>query len=195
MKRKYIITESQSKLLSENIGELLFYGCVTGGVYGLVSFMVNIVKDNKRSKERLERLQNSIDLIFEMVKMNEYKTFSVDICELKDKSVNFIQKYGDGANFPIQIKEAKYTCFVQPQENKFFTKIYMKGIDLKNNNTRNITLGQNLSSRNVEFNVEGEGFFGREVENNKLLNYITNDLKFPIGDYRYGPKTKIKTDF
>jgi hypothetical protein len=185
--------------LSENIGALLFFGCVTGGLLGVVyAFIHGTIKDNKKRKkglERLEKIQSSINLIFELVKKNDYKSFSVDICELKDKSVNFIQKYGDRTEFPIQIKEAKFTCLVQPQENKFLTLINMKGVDLRDNTNRNISFWYKISSNDVEINLDGKGFHSREVENNKLLNYIIDDLKFPIGNYKYRPSTKIETDF
>ena len=199
MKKKYIITESQFKLLTEDsIMGLLSVGCVVGGAWGLATVIIDSMENNKKKKEelkRLQKIQSSINLIFEMVIKNDYKSFSVDICELKDKSVNFIQKHGDRTEFPIQIKEAKFTCLVQPQENKFYTLIEMKGVDLRNDSNRNISLRRGGYNNNVEWYAEGKRFFGREVENNKLLNYITNDLKFPIGSFKYRPTTEIKTDF
>jgi hypothetical protein len=185
-------------MLSENVGALLFFGCVTGGLYGLVTIILGTIEDNKKRKkelERLEKIQSAVNLIFELVKKNDYKTFSVDICELKDKTVNFLPKYGDRPDFPIQIKEAKFTCSVQPQENTFRTYIDMKGIDLRDNTNRNITLRYKFSSEDVEWYLSGEGFASREVENNKLLNYLNNDLKFRVGRYKYRPATKIETDF
>jgi len=191
MKKKYIITESQLKLL-ESVGDIsIIFGCVLGGFWGLV--MILDKKENKRKKKETERYKNSADAILDMVEKNNYKSFSVDICELKDKSVNFVELLQSRTDLPIKINEAIFKCNVWDGENKFTTSVILEGDDLRNNTSHMIELKYNFFSRSAEWVKYGR--WETKLENNNLFNYITNNLDFPIGYFEYGPKEKIKTDF
>jgi len=189
--KKYVITESQLRLLeSFGIISTIVTGCITGGLMGLVYILRKVEKEDK--EEKLSELSNA-DKILLVVKGNNYKSFKLDICELKDKSVNFV-KISNNTDLPVQIEKATFYCNVLADDNKFDTFIVLGVKDLRNNSEKTIKLTYDLFAKKVEWQ-EGVGRNAPELENYKLKKYITNTLSFPIGFFNYHSKTKIKTDF
>ena len=203
MKRKYIITESQLKLLESSGLEFIILGCIYGGFWGLATILQaweDSVKDKKRNKEELERLQkinDAKDLVIELIKKNDNKSFSVDICELKNKSVKFLYSHLKDKTEYIEIKEGKFIGEVNGNNVKTYVKLIGNGIGKDDKQNIELKLIDTYGGRTLGF-FKKSGVKKHEfrLENYQLQNYIMDDLKFPIMEFKLPyPKMDIKTDF
>jgi|LakMenEpi03Aug12_release.lakeMendotaPanAssembly.Ray.scaffolds.fasta_scaffold814923_1 hypothetical protein len=200
MKKKYIITESQLRLLESGGAELLIIGCLYGGFYALISLLEGAAKNAKNKEKekedmkRLEKIKSSEDFIIQMIQKNNNKNFSVEICELKDKSVNFVKLLQGFPDFQYQIKEAKFICDVY--ENSAQTYLKLKGNRVGEEYNQIIELRVSSFGGGLEWTlIRDKSIYNLKLENNKLKNYITEELKFPIMFFWFNPKTKVETDF
>ena len=203
MKKKYIITESQLKLLESGGAELFVMGCLYGGFWVLSTILQaweDSVKDKKRNKEELERLQkinDSKDLVIELIKKNDNKGFSVDICELKNKSVKFSYSHLKDKTEYIEIKEGKFIGEVNGSNIKTYVKLIGNSIGKDDIQNIELKLLDSYAGRTLGF-FKKSGVKKHEfmLENYQLQNYIMDDLKFPIMEFKLPyPKMNIKTDF
>jgi len=158
------------------------------------------VKDKKRNKAELERLQkinDSKDLIIELIKKNDNKGFSVDICELKNKSVKFLYTHLKDKREYIEIKEGKFIGEVNGDNIKTYVKLIGNSISKDDKQNIELKLVDAYGGKRLGFfKKSADKKYEFTLENYQLQNYIMNDLKFPIMEFKLPyPKMDIKTDF
>ena len=211
MKKKYIITESQLKLLSEDldgvmrgIAALMSVSIVGGGLWALAELLQRIGRRAEAGghKERIftrnekETLLSAFNLAGGRI--------STRIPQLEKLKIKFdtfcpgqVAQVGT-TNF--EIDSAEYIIQAEPK-NHLSSIIFFRGTNLDTNKKQNITLrsfGDDVAFQSIDLNAVAN--FGCSVNmvnlsNKKLYGHCVKDLKLNILDFPIHYKSDIKTDF
>jgi hypothetical protein len=211
MKKQYIITESQMKLLSEDLDgvmrgivALMSVSIVGGGVWALSTLLEDIgrraeaggYKERISTRNEKETLLSAFNLAGGRIdtripQLENLKIKFDTYCPLKAAQVGTTN---------IEINTATYVINAEPKSHLSSSIIFL-GKDLDTNEDRIIFLKS--TGRDVVFfslDDDAPSRFGCShlmvnLFNKKLYQHIVKDLKLVIVDFPIHYKSKIKTDF
>lgn len=211
MKKQYIITESQSKLLSEDLDTFIRkFGAVAsaviavGGIWGLMEYLKDITRRAEMGgyKPRISA-RNEKETLLSAYNLAGGK-IETRIPQLENLKIQFdtfcpsqVEKVG---TTNIEIETATYKIDAEPK-NHLSSSIIFSGKDLDTGNKRLITLkSSDWDVVFISIDDTAPSRFGCSrlmvnLVNNKFYRFIVKDLKLVIVDFPIQTKSNIKTDF
>jgi hypothetical protein len=211
MKRKYIITESQFKLLSEDFDTFIRkFGAVAaavisiGGIWGLMEYLEEFVRRSKLGGHRPRiSVRNEKETLLSAYNLAGGKIES-KIPQLENLKIKFdtfcpLQTEKVGTT-DIEIESATYVIDAEPK-NHLSSKLLISGKDLNTGEKRVLTLtSSGWDAVFVSYDKTAPSRFGCHrpmvnLSNKNFYRHIVNDLKLVIVDFPITYTSKIKTDF
>lgn len=209
MGKKYIITESQLALsVGAWLSYLALYGIVCGGFIGIMNLLglgfakvtdLVLKKAESDLNKKITSENQIIRKLFEDV--GKGKGMKIEICELQGKTAKCGMYCDDNriGEITLTIKNAYYVVS-KVKQIKLKSDVYLDCLDNENNKVvlnifevspKKYFLTSGLEKYKKDFHC----FFGVKLVNNKLYDYLTKDLKFPIKEIDYNPDSNRNTDY